>query len=165
MMPTATQALGRIRGHLDPAGAALVPLFVPAPVPDRHLGVARQHIDDRNRILRFSAISAERDDVARRQTTVLRYEVIDGDDVQVIERPWVLHWHTQSGFADLAADAGLRVEAVLANDGSRASADATEFEFVLRHLDAPRSECADSAGVSSNRHPRDGNRQQPRRRR
>jgi hypothetical protein len=29
------------------------------------------------------------------------------------------------------------VEAVLTNDGSRASLDATEFAFVLRHVDAP----------------------------
>jgi hypothetical protein len=130
---TAARALGRIRDHLDPAGAALVPLFIPAPVPQRHLGVAREHIDDRNRILRFSAISAERDDASRRQTTVVRYEVVDGDDTQVIERPWVLHWHTQEGFAELAVDAGLRVEAVLAGDGSRAPSDATEFAFVLRH--------------------------------
>jgi trans-aconitate methyltransferase len=134
---TAAQALGRIRDHLDPEGAALVPLFVPAPVPDRHLGVAREHVDDRNRTLRFRAISAERDDAARLQTTVLRYEVIDGADVQVVERPWVLHWHTQDGFGELAADAGLRVEAVLATDGSPAPPDATEFAFVVSPVGAP----------------------------
>jgi hypothetical protein len=134
---TAAQALGRIRDHLDPEGAALVPLFVPAPVPDRHLGVAREHVDDRNRILRFRAISAERDDAARLQTTVLRYEVIDGADVQVVERPWVLHWHNQDGFGELAADAGLRVEAVLATDGSPAPPDATEFAFVVSPVGAP----------------------------
>jgi hypothetical protein len=133
---TAARALGRIRDHLDPIGAALVPLFIPAPVPDRHLGVAREQVDDRNRVLRFSAISAERDDTARLQTTVLRYEVIDGDDAQMVERPWVLHWHTQEGFAELAADAGLRVEAVVANDGSHAPLDATEFAFVLRRAGA-----------------------------
>ena len=63
---------------------------------------------------------------------MLRYEVVDGDDHQTVERPWVLHWHTQSGFTNLAADAGLRVEAVLSADGSSASPDATEFVFVLR---------------------------------
>lgn len=62
----------------------------------------------------------------------LLYEVVDGDDHQLVERPWVLHWHTQSGFSNLAVDAGLRVEAVLAVDGSNASPDATEFVFVLR---------------------------------
>jgi hypothetical protein len=139
---TAAQALERIRDHLDPEGAALVPLFVPAPVPDRHLGVTREHVDDRNRILRVTATATGRDDTARRQTTVLRYEVIDGDDAQILERPWVLHWYTQEGFAELAAAAGLRVEAVLAADGSRASLDATEFAFVLRPAEAPTSEAS-----------------------
>jgi hypothetical protein len=67
---------------------------------------------------------------------MLRYEVIDGGARQVVERPWVLHWHTQSGFGELAAKAGLRVEAVMAADGSRAPLDANEFGFLLRRTDA-----------------------------
>ena len=55
----------------------------------------------------------------------------------MVERPWILHWHTQSGFGDLAVAAGLRVEAVLSADGSPAPLDATEFGFVLRPADAP----------------------------
>ncbi len=132
---TAVRALERIRDHLDPDGAALIPLFIPRPVRAEHLGVAREHIDERGRLLRVTATATERDDESRRQTTVLRYEVVDGDDHQEIERPWVLHWHTQSGFRDLAIDAGLRVEAVLAVDGSSASPDAFEFAFVLRRSD------------------------------
>jgi len=129
---TASTALERIRDHLDPAGAALVPLFIPDPVPDRHLGRVREHVDHRGRTLRVSPTSTERDEVARLQTTVLRYEVIDGDDHQIVEQPWVLHWHTQSGFRELVADAGLDVEDVVAPDGSHAADDATEFSFVLR---------------------------------
>ncbi len=49
---TAGRALERIRAHLDPDGAALVPLFIPEPVPDRHLGVVREHVDEAGRILR-----------------------------------------------------------------------------------------------------------------
>jgi hypothetical protein len=79
-----------------------------------------------------TATSSDRDEVARLQTTVLRYEVVDGDDHQVVERPWVLHWHTVPGFRALAADAGLDVHAVKASDGSAAADDATEFAFVLR---------------------------------
>ncbi|MDH4366275.1 MAG: class I SAM-dependent methyltransferase [Acidimicrobiia bacterium] len=134
---TAVRALQRISAHLDPVGAALIPLFIPEPVPDRHLGFVREHIDERGRILRVTATATERDDAARRQVTMLRYEVIEGDASQVVERPWVLHWHTQSGFGELAVDAGLRVESVLAADGSQASLDATEFGFVLRRTDAP----------------------------
>lgn len=129
---TASTALERIRDHLDPRGAALIPLFIPDPVPEHQLGHAREHVDDLGRTRRVTATSSDRDEVARLQTTVLRYEVIDGDDHQVIERPWVLHWHTVPGFRALAADAGLDVAAVYASDGSPAADDATEFAFVPR---------------------------------
>jgi len=131
---TAGAALERIREHLDPAGAALIPLFIPDPVPERHLGRAREHVDDRGRTLRVTATSSDRDDARRLQTTVLRYEIVDGDDHQIVERPWVLHWHTPSGFRELATDAGLEVAAVLASDGSPAAEDATKFAFVLRRV-------------------------------
>ena len=134
---TAVRALERICAHLDPGGAALVPLFIPEPVPERHLGFVREHVDEAGRILRVSATSTERDDESRRQVTTLRYEVIDGPVAQVVERPWILHWHSQSGFRDLAAQAGLRVEAIVGPDGSPASPDATEFGFVLRRANAP----------------------------
>lgn len=129
---TARTALERIRDHLDPAGATLIPLFVPDPVPQQQLGRTREHVDDRGRTLRVTATSSVRDESGRLQTTVLRYEVIDSDDQQVVERPWVLHWHTQPGFRELAADAGLEVAAVFAPDGSAATDDATEFAVVLR---------------------------------
>ncbi len=134
---TAVRALERIRAHLDPSGAALIPLFIPQPVPDHQLGRVREHIDERGRILRVVATSTERDDAVRRQVTALRYEVVDGGVSQVLDRPWVLHWYTQAGFADLAAEAGLRVFAVLAADGSKAPLNAAEFGFVLRRSDAP----------------------------
>jgi len=133
---TAGRALERIRAHLDLAGAALIPLFIPEPVPEHHLGFVRQHIDESGRILRVSATATDRDDEPRRQVSTLRYEVVDGDVVQVVERPWVLHWHTQAGFRDLAVEAGLRVGAILGSDGSRAAPDATEFGFVLRRADS-----------------------------
>lgn len=133
---TALRALRRIREHLDPDGAVLVPLFIPESVPDHQLGYVREHVDERGRTLRVVATSTERDDAARRQVTVLRYEVVEDGVSQVLERPWVLHWHTQTGFRDLATEAGLRVVALLAADGSRASTTATEFGVVLRRSDA-----------------------------
>jgi hypothetical protein len=72
-------------------------------------------------------VSEERDEATRLQTTVLRYQ--RGDEV--LERPWVLHWHTQDGFRALAAAAGLDVAAVLAPTGGEAAPDATEFAFWL----------------------------------
>lgn len=134
---TAGRALRRIRDHLEPAGAALVPLFVPEPVPDHHLHRVREHVEDSGRILRVTATATERDDEARTQTTTLRYEVVEGEATQSVERPWRLHWYSQTGFHDLAVDAGLRVEAILAPDGTDAAPDATEYAFWLRRWDAP----------------------------
>lgn len=133
----AGRALRRIRDHLEPAGAALIPLFVPEPVPDHHLGRLREHVEESGRVLRVTATATERDEQARTQTTMLRYEVVDGDEAQTVERPWLLHWYSQTGFLDLAVDAGLRVEAILTSDGSDAASDATEFAFWLRRSDAP----------------------------
>ena len=90
------------------------------------------------RILRVTATATERDELARRQVTVLRYEVVDGGISQVVERPWILHWHTQSGFGDLVVKAGLRVGAILTTDGAPAPLDATEFTFVLCPTDSSR---------------------------
>lgn len=134
---TAGRALQRIRDHLEPEGAALVPLFVPDPVPAHHLGHVREHVEDSGRILRVTATATERDGQARTQTTTLRYEIVEGDDTQAVERPWTLHWYSQTGFHDLAVDAGLRVEAILTPDGSDAAPDATEYAFWLRRGDAP----------------------------
>ena len=43
----AGQALSRIAAHLAPAGAALVPLWVPEPTPASELGVTRSSHDER----------------------------------------------------------------------------------------------------------------------
>lgn len=134
---TAVRALERIRAHLDPRGAALVPLFIPEPVLDQHIGIAREHVDERGRTLRVTVTATERDELARRQVTMLRYEIVEGESRQSLERPWILHWHTQAGFAELVSRAGLRTAAVRTADGEPAPPDATSFEFVLRRTDSP----------------------------
>jgi trans-aconitate methyltransferase len=134
--PTAMLALERIRDHLEPAGAALIPLFIPDPLPADQLGLVREHVEDRGRVLRVTATASEREPEARRQTTILRYEVIDAHETRVTERPWVLHWYAQDRFRELVAAAGLRVDAVLGTDRSPPAVGATEFAFVVRRLDA-----------------------------
>ena len=114
-------ALARIHAHLEPGGRALVPLFVPE--DDPNLGRTRV-----SGTMRVTPIAAERDDEARVMTTVLRYE----DGGEVLERPWVLHWHTQDGFRTLAEAAGLVVQAVLDPDSRPAAPDADAVAFVLR---------------------------------
>ncbi|HEX7133607.1 MAG TPA: class I SAM-dependent methyltransferase [Iamia sp.] len=114
-------ALRRIHDHLEPGGAALIPLFVPEDETDRVGEVTESGS------MRVTRLGCERDEEARTQTVVLRYE--DGDEA--VERPWTLHWHTQDQFRALAEAAGLEVSAVMAPDGREAAPDADQFVFWL----------------------------------
>jgi SAM-dependent methyltransferase len=127
----ALAALRRIRAHLQPGGTALIPLFVPSPVPPELLGRARERTDG-DAVVRFSVLSVERDEAQRLQVAHVRYERDSGAGREALERDWILHWHTQSGFAALLADAELTAEAVVGAGGASAEADATEFAFVVR---------------------------------
>jgi SAM-dependent methyltransferase len=127
----AVETLTRIGVHLEASGSALVPLFIPAPTPERWFGKPRESIAADGATLRFSAISEIRDEAARTQTTMCRYERISADESSVLDRPWLLHWYTQGGFRDLVAAAGLSVTAVLDNGGLPATPDAQDFVFLL----------------------------------
>lgn len=126
---TAWRALARIRAHLEPEGSALIPLLIPRPLPAAAIGVPRTHVTSDGRTMRCTVVSEERDEVARLQTAVLRYELEVGDERLVEERPWVLHWHTQEGFRQLLGDAGLLEGDVLAPDGRPAQPDDSQFTF------------------------------------
>ncbi|MEM7096414.1 MAG: class I SAM-dependent methyltransferase [Actinomycetota bacterium] len=128
----ASQALERIAAHLEPDGAALIPLFIPEPVPEQHLGVAREHVEDSGRRLRVTAASCEHDAATRTQITMLRYEIIDGDHVQAVEKPWLLHWYSQDQFTELATAVGLEVRAINGLDGLPAPTDCPFFTCELR---------------------------------
>ena len=53
----------------------------------------------------------------------------------MVERPWLLHWHTQEAFRQLAEESGLVVRAVLDREGRPASVTAEHFVFLLTHPD------------------------------
>ena len=55
----------------------------------------------------------------------------------MLERVWTLHWYSQRRFRDLAAEAGLEVEAVLDQTGEPAAPEAMDVSFVLRAADEP----------------------------
>jgi trans-aconitate methyltransferase len=129
----ATCALSRIRHHLEPGGAALVPLFIPRSTPHDELGRVREHVEPSGRRFRVTTVSESRDDAARWQRAVLRYEIIAGNTaevVEVVEREWLLRWHTQDGFRDLCAAAGLAITRVCRPDG--APAEPHDHAFVFR---------------------------------
>lgn len=123
--------LRRIAAHLAPDGAALVPLFVPPLTAPQDLGMTRSHTDDDGTIFRVTALREDRDEDARINITTLRYEVEAAGHTTVDDRPWLLHWYSQAGFADLAEAAGLTVGAILAPDGSAAEPDDLTFAFWL----------------------------------
>lgn len=129
---TALRALQRIRHHLADDGSALVPLFIPSPAPQSQIGKIHEVLAEDGAVLRFSMLSEERDDAPRVQRRSLRYEKHFNGASVVEDRTWVLHWHTQSGFRELAEAAGLVVTAVTDGEGRTPAIDAEDFKFILQ---------------------------------
>lgn len=127
---TASRALRAIRSHLDDDGLALIPLFIPS-ASDWHPGRTREVVTADGATVRVTALSEDRDDDARTQTTVLRYEKHTDGVSAVVDRPWTLHWHTRAGFEALVAAAGLVTREVRDPAGRAADDDAAEFTFVV----------------------------------
>lgn len=128
----ALAALRAIRAHLTDDGTVLVPLFTPAPTPAGQLGRVRTATAADGAELRVSVVAEERDEEARTQTALLRYERHHGTESRVEERPWVLHWYPRAVFAELAGEAGLAVASVTDPAGGPAGEDATAVHVRLR---------------------------------
>ena len=128
----ARRALDCIARHLDPDGAALIPLMHPEPTPVQQLGRPRVHVGADGAELRVTAVAEQRDEATRCQTTTLRYERVTPESSVREERPWVLHWHTPAGFRELAGAAGLQIRSMLTDGGTPAEPDARAFVAVLR---------------------------------
>ncbi|GAB2724264.1 class I SAM-dependent methyltransferase [Kitasatospora kifunensis] len=128
----ALAALRGIRAHLADGGSALIPLFVPPPTPADQLGQSRTVTTDDGAELTVRTVSVERDESARTQTTLLRYERRRDGESTAVDRPWQLHWYTRTGFTELAATAGLTPISITGPDGSAAPPDATSLHFHLR---------------------------------
>ena len=128
---TAGRALAALARHLDPAGALLVPLWVPAPTTD--LGTTRSATTGPDVEVRYTAVSETRDEGSRTRVTRTRYERIGPDGAESLERDWVVHWHTPDGFARLCDEAGLEVTDLVDDEtGGPAEADATTFTATCR---------------------------------
>lgn len=97
----------------------------------RALTAVRVHLADDGARITFTVTSSTTDHDARVQETTTRYERFGRSGQEVDERAWILHWHTQAGFRQLAADAGLQTVAVLGADGAPAGEAATAFAFWL----------------------------------
>lgn len=123
----AQSALRSIRAHLSQDGIGLIPLFIPSRTPRDELGRLRETQGADGAVLRFAVLSEERNETARTQQAVLRYERHQERGSEVIDRPWLLHWYTQQQFRDLAAAVGLRCEVI-----GNSTEDPDEFTFLVR---------------------------------
>lgn len=126
-------ALERIAAHLHPEGAVLIPLFKPQLPAESAIGKATEHVTADGCIMRVTVLDIARDETARNLITELRYERIKGDDRQVTERSWQLHWIEQDDFAAMAANAGLATRSVRGADSRPATTHDTAFTFILGH--------------------------------
>lgn len=101
-------ALRTIARHLHAEGAALVPLWVPAPTPSGQFGTTRESSDGSTR-MRYTVLSEEYDAARRVRTTSVRYELHTGGRSIVQDRNWIIHWYERADFEQLAQEAGLTV--------------------------------------------------------
>ena len=127
----ALRALQGIAAHLAEGGAALIPLFVPAPSPRSVFGVPRLHVCDDGSEMSFTLISETRDDVARTQTAHTRYELSTAAGTQVAERDWLLHWYRDARFRELVESAQLVVKSFRTQAGAPANADDDAVVYIL----------------------------------
>lgn len=128
---TALCALRGILAHLADDGAALVPLFIPSPTPDDQLGQVRETMAPDGSQLSFCALSEERDEERRTQCTMLRYERRTATETTVVERPWMLHWHTWEGFGELALAAGFATSVLPGYLEGEFATGPNDFAFLL----------------------------------
>lgn len=101
-------ALAAIATALAPDGTAVIPLFVPEPVDPDTIGVPRRQKQS-DGWLSVQVLAADRDESTRTQTVTLRYERMQHDRLETLDRGWVLHWIDLDRFEALARAAGLHV--------------------------------------------------------
>jgi SAM-dependent methyltransferase len=119
-------ALASVARALAPGGTAVVPLFVPEPVDPDTFGVPRRQAQPDGWIS-VQVLAADRDEASRTQTVTLRYERLQHDLHETLDRDWVLHWIDLDRVEELAQRAGLRVVS------APEAIDGTPRDVVLRH--------------------------------
>ena len=125
---TARQALERIRDHLTPEGAALIPLLVPLVAPPE---LVQEQIDEEGSLILVVTGASTWDDARRELRTALRYERTRPDGhTERLDREWVLHWYPKATFGALADGSGLEADAILDVDNSSGREEV--FAFILR---------------------------------
>ncbi len=127
----ALSALRRIREHLSDDGTALVPLWVATPTPPESFNVLREATLEDGTRLTFTVLGEDYDPATRTRTTHTRYERHTPEGTETHEPDWIIHWHTQSGFRELAERAGLQVVAMTDYHDAPVTGDEEEFLVLL----------------------------------
>lgn len=104
----AVDALIRIRRHLNSDGAALIPLWTPKATDPGVFGIEQSAVIN-GATAHYVVESENYDEQKRTRTTQVRYEMETADDKEIERREWIIHWHTDEGFRELADRAGLDV--------------------------------------------------------
>ena len=128
----ALDALKQIAAHLEPEGAALVPLWIPDPPTNDNSGETRTITQADGSVMTLTTLHTHHDPTLRTQTTRLRYELSLGERHESVERDWIIHWFNQQTFRDLVESAGLRVKVFVGPDGRTARGDETLFTAILQ---------------------------------
>lgn len=128
----ALAALKQIAAHLEPGGAALVPLWIPGPPTQDASGNVRAVTQSDGSVMTLTTLSTRHDAALRLQTTRLRYELSLGHKHESVERDWIIHWFDQPTFQRMAESVGLRIAVFIGSDGHTASADDEVFTAIVQ---------------------------------
>ncbi len=128
----AQSSLRRIAAHLEPGGAAMIPLFVPQAPTGTGVGDVRTRVLDDGRTMTLRVGAIDRDEETRTQTTELRYELDDGTSVRVTDRQWILHWMDEPTFASMVDEAALSTVGVYDERGAPSTTHDTAFTFIVQ---------------------------------
>lgn len=112
---TALRALRAIADHLEPEGAALVPLWSPPPTPSHQNGMVHSaRVGETD--ARYTVLQEDYDTASRTRTTSMRFELATDSESVVEDREWIIHWYDPKEFQQLAAKAGLESYCVAVDD-------------------------------------------------
>ncbi len=131
----ARAALGRIHGHLEPGGSALIPLEIPElRYIERQVGHFREAESDAGERLRVGLVSFEVDHDDQCLTRRLRYERISASgESEVVERDWITRWWTEPQFEGMLRDAGFDAVRFVDPSGGTSVAGASVFVALARN--------------------------------
>ena len=127
-------ALRCIHQHLEPGGAALIPLEIPEQAGlERSLGHFREVETDDGARLRVGLVGLDVDDAAQQVCRRLRYErIASGGEAEVLERDWLTQWWSQAQFREMLAATGFANVGFVAPEGGPAAQDASVFVALAR---------------------------------